>query len=103
LLGDAGFNYERQQGKPVNLPPVGSLTIDTSHAARRRGPGKDNWPEEMSDEQVERSIREAYKNGKKVKTQGDRVKVRGTDSSGRTVEMWVNLRTKTVETAYPKP
>ncbi|GIN86917.1 hypothetical protein J6TS2_33030 [Heyndrickxia sporothermodurans] len=45
--------------------------------------------------------RNAYKHGKKIKKQGNRVKVQG--ESGRLkIEMWVNTKTKVIETAYPK-
>jgi hypothetical protein len=54
----------------------------------------------MNESQVEKTIREAYKNGSKVQTQGDRVLVRG-EANGVTVEMWVNTETKVIETAYP--
>lgn len=45
--------------------------------------------------------REAYKSGKRLKTQGDRVKIEG-NGGGMKIEMWVNIKTKTIETAYPK-
>ena len=57
----------------------------------------------MTPSQIEKSIRDAYKNCKKIKTQGDRVKVRGTTKDNMTIEMWINTRTKTIETAYPFP
>ena len=46
-------------------------------------------------------IRTAYSNAKKLKTQGDRVKLRGTAQDGTVIDMWVNTVTKTIETAYP--
>ncbi len=46
--------------------------------------------------QVENLVREAYRNSKKIKTQGERVLLRGNN-----IEMWVNTKTKTIETAYP--
>jgi len=55
----------------------------------------------MSDDQIERTVRQAYRMGGKIKTQGDRVLVRGT-ANGMTIEMWVNKSTKVIETAYPK-
>lgn len=55
----------------------------------------------MSFKQVEKAVRNAYKNGNKVETQGDRVKVIG-KSESMTIEMWVNTKTNTIETAYPK-
>ncbi|WP_083564012.1 EndoU domain-containing protein [Chryseobacterium carnipullorum] len=54
------------------------------------------FPDNLSEGQVENLVRSAYKNSKKVKKQGDRVLLRGND-----IEMWVNTKTKTIETAYP--
>lgn len=54
----------------------------------------------MTPKQIERAIKDAYGQCKKIQTQGDRVKVRGT-SDGLTIDMWVNTRTKVIETAYP--
>jgi len=61
---------------------------------------KDLFPESMSRTQVERAVRQAYRFGKKVGSQGDRALVRG-QHDGLTIEMWVNRVTKTIETAYP--
>ena len=46
-------------------------------------------------------IKTAYKNGKRVKTQGDRIKVVGQAKDGTVIEIWVNKATKVIETAYP--
>jgi RHS repeat-associated protein len=104
-LGLSNFSLkisrQRRSASPVGLPGVRSVKVDVEHAARHR-PNGDNWPPGMTNRQIERSIRQAYRNGKRVRTQGDRVKVRGKDNDGRTVEMWVNTRTRTIETAYPK-
>ncbi|MNC77042.1 hypothetical protein D3C75_1288950 [compost metagenome] len=54
----------------------------------------------MNNSQIEKTVRDAYKNSSKLQTQGDRVLVRG-QSNGLTIEMWVNTKTKTIETAYP--
>lgn len=62
---------------------------------------KDLFPNNMSQKQIKKAITNAYKHGKKVKTQGNRVKIRG-KSSGMTIEMLVNIRTKEIETAYQK-
>lgn len=55
----------------------------------------------MTPKQIEKLIKSAYKNSKKIKTQGNRVKVRGNADDGSTIEMWINTKTKTLETAYP--
>jgi len=57
---------------------------------------KSTFPENMTQSQVEKLVREAYRYGERVRTQGDRVLVRGNN-----IEMWVNTTTKSIETAYP--
>ncbi len=55
----------------------------------------------MTDKQIENEVRNVYKYGEKAQTQGLRVKIIG-KSGSRTIEMWVNTKTKVVETAYPR-
>ncbi|MRX73039.1 hypothetical protein GJU40_12900, partial [Bacillus lacus] len=96
--------------KAINLPSYKKVSIDMGHimsghskaGGRAAQSGmKDLFPSNMSQKQIENAIRNAYQHGKKVKTQGDRVKVQG-KSGGITIEMWVNTKTKVIETAYPK-
>jgi RHS repeat-associated protein len=96
--------------KPVSLPSARKTKVDMVHVLDRHTKGgktaqqsgkKDLFPESMTPKQIERSIKEAYSNGKRIQTQGDRVLVQG-NSGGKTIEMWVNTKTKTIETAYPK-
>jgi hypothetical protein len=71
---------------------------------RRLAPGnkKDVFPAGMSEAQVEKAVRHAYRNGEVLQSQGaDRVFVRGPFGSG-SIEMWVNKTTKVIETAWPK-
>jgi Pretoxin HINT domain/Bacterial EndoU nuclease len=89
--------------KPINLPSWKKIKIDIDHIASghmkggsRVSPSKDLFPENMTKSQVEKTVREAYRNGQRVETQGDRVRVQGNN-----IEMWVNTRTNTIETAYP--
>lgn len=58
----------------------------------------------MTDKQVLDDIKYAYRNvQKKLKTQGNRVLLQGKSKSGKyNIEMWVNLETGIIETAYPK-
>jgi hypothetical protein len=84
------------------------LTIDIDHIASghmkggsRVSPIKDLFPETWTKSQVEKAIKEAYKSAKRIHTQGDRILVQGT-YQGKTIEMWINKVTKTIETAYPK-
>jgi len=85
--------------KPVNLP---SDHIASGHmrGGSRVSPNKDLFPDTWSRSQVELAVKDAYKSAKRIRTQGDRVLVRGT-SNGKTIEMWINKATKTIETAYP--
>ncbi|WP_223606936.1 EndoU domain-containing protein [Chryseobacterium sp. OSA05B] len=89
--------------KPANLPAWKTIAVDIEHIASGHMKGgsrvssiKTVFPDNLSEGQVENLVRSAYKNSKKVKTQGDRVLLRGND-----IEMWVNTKTKTIETAYP--
>ena len=63
-------------------------------AVNAKGSRKDVFPEHMTARDVEKAIVEGYRVAKKVKTQGERVRVQGGG-----IEMWVNTRTKTIETA----
>jgi RHS repeat-associated protein len=88
--------------KPVNLPGWRKVEIDIIHVAKRHmhgGPftaGRDLFPQWMSERQIEQAIREAYRYAKNVQRQGDRLRLRG-----KGIEMWLNLKTMMIETAYP--
>jgi predicted secreted protein len=71
---------------------------------RRLAPGnnKDVFSADMSVSQVEKAIRQAYRKGVVVKTQGDRVKISDPFGKKGKIDMWVNRATKEIETAYPK-
>lgn len=107
---DQKFLSEISKTKPINLPSYKAISIDMEHIlsghiksgnrAKQSGK-KDLFPENMTTKQIEKAIIEAYKNGKKLKSQGDRVKIEGY-GGGMKIEMWVNLKTKIIETAYPK-
>jgi RHS repeat-associated protein len=93
--------------KSINLPAWKSIAIDMVHIASGHMTGgsrvsslKTLFPEGMSSVQVERLIRHAYRNSKRVDSQGDRVLVRG-EAGGLAIEMWVNRATRMIETAYP--
>ena len=95
--------------KPVNLPSYKKIKIDMKHILSRHTKSgnvavqsgkKSLFPSYMSKKEIERTIKNAYKNGKRIKTQGHKVKVHG--KSGKLkIEMWVNTKTKTIESAYP--
>ena len=110
IAGATGFLTGRPRLKPVSLPAWRTIRIDMQHVASGHiaggariglGSAKSLFPANMSESQIERTIREAYKYGEKIDTQGDRVLVRG-QSGGLTIEMWVNKSSRTIETAYPK-
>lgn len=92
--------------KAVNLPAWRRVAIDMAHVLERHtvkgtsSAGRTTFPELMNEKGIERAIREAYRYGEKVASQGDRVLMRGT-SGGLTIEMWVNRVTEVIETAYP--
>ncbi|WP_437966775.1 FG-GAP-like repeat-containing protein [Sorangium sp. So ce260] len=98
-------------GARVNMPAWRKIAIDMDEVAsghmvggRRLAPGnkKDIFPVGMTETQVERAIRHAYRRGEVLHSQGaDRVFVRGPFGSG-SIEMWVNKTTKQIETAWPK-
>jgi len=95
--------------KRFNLPRWKRVKIDIDHIASghiyggsRVSPRKDLFPEYMTKGDVEKAVRDAYRHGERVRTQDDRILVRGQDSVSRlTIEMWVNVKTRTLETAYP--
>lgn len=89
--------------KAVNLPSLKKIIVDMEHIASGHMVGgsrvsalKTLFPENLSREEVKKLILEAYKNSKRIKTQEERVLLQGND-----IEMWVNTKTKTIETAYP--
>lgn len=105
VLGGGAAN---QAVKRVNLPAWKKLKIAMQHILSGHTVGglrvsrvKSLFPSGLSQKQIKNLIQSAYKNAKKVKTQGDRVKLRGKASDGSVIEMWVNLKTKIMETAYP--
>ena len=89
--------------KAIYLPAWKKIAIDMEDIASGHIAGgsrvsslKTLFPENMSVDQVEAAIRDAYRYGNRVETQGDRVRIQG-----QGIEMWVNTSTKTIETAYP--
>jgi RHS repeat-associated protein len=110
---DAGADAARgiTAGKRVNMPAWKKIAIDMEEVSSghmsggaRLAPGnkKDVFAEGMTQAQIERAIRNAYRHGEVLKSQGaDRVFVRGPFEHG-SIEMWVNKTTKKIETAWPK-
>jgi hypothetical protein len=96
--------------KPVNLPAWKKVDIDMKHIVDRHTAGgkifkqsgiKDKFPDDMSHGQIESTVRQAYRRSSVAgPSQGDRSFLRGR-ANGLEIEMWVNRRSKTIETAYP--
>jgi len=93
--------------KPVNLPSWKKVAVHMQHVLSGHTAGgsrvsslKDLFPENMNATQIERAVRQAYRFGERVATQGDRVLVRGS-AAGMQIQMWVNTVTEAIETAYP--
>lgn len=90
----------------VDLPSAKRISVDIDHIARGHMVGgntgnKDLFPEGWTRDQVKRAVLQAYSNSpKRVYTQGPRVLLEG-KADGLTIEMWVNVEEKTIETAYP--
>lgn len=94
-------------GKAVNLPAWRRIEIDMEHigsghmaGGSRVSPDKDLFPSSMDGGQVSQAVRQAYRNARRVETNGERVRVRGL-AGDLEIDMWVNTKTRTIETAYP--
>jgi RHS repeat-associated protein len=103
--------------KPVKFPAWRSVAIDmeevlsghTSTGARYLQSGiKDLFPDAMNATAIENAVRNAYRFGQQVgRKQIDsgtgeiRLRIVG-PWDRRTIEMWYNETTRTIETAYPK-
>jgi RHS repeat-associated protein len=114
IAGSSPLSAGVPAGSRVNMPAWKRIQIDMEEVesghmvgGKRLAPGnkKDIFPEDMSQAQVERAIRNAYRNGEVQYLQGvdrDRAFVVGPFGSHGTIEMWVNKTTKIIETAWPK-
>jgi hypothetical protein len=61
----------------------------------------DLFPSEMSSSGIESAIRQAYRHGDVVGSQGDRLRIVGS-GGGTQLEMWLNDGSRLIESAYPK-
>nr|VFK43641.1 MAG: EndoU nuclease [Candidatus Kentron sp. SD] len=110
--GWVGEKAVQQARKAVNMPSWKKVDIWMDHInsghtgsgwrAGCKGSNKSLFPEGMTRDQIETAIRQAYRNGKKVRTRGERVVIKG-EYQGMKIEMHVNTEDKIIETAYPKP
>jgi len=97
---------QRRQ-KPISLPRIGAADVDLAHileghceGGSRAGSSKTLFPAGWTGPEVLASILAAYRVAKRMQRQGDRIKVQGV-SHGLTLEMWVNMTDRRIETAYP--
>ncbi|HEX8361045.1 MAG TPA: RHS repeat-associated core domain-containing protein [Longimicrobium sp.] len=104
----AGTAEDPRRPKAINLPAWRRVDIDMDHitsghvrGGSRVSENKDLFPDGMTSRQIEAAVRDAYRYGERVRTQGERVLVRG-ESRGLRLEMWVNTETRKIETAYPQ-
>ena len=96
--------------KPVNLPSPKKLTLDLEHISSGHMPGGNRNPNGnksvfwgLTLEQAIKAIYEAYQHSSKLQTQGDSIKVVGySETYDILIEMWINVVTYIIETAYPK-
>ena len=93
--------------KPIGLPKITAADVDLAHIREahlpggvRAGASKTLFPAGWSEHDVLSAVLAAYTGGKRIETQGQRVRVLG-ESRGLSIEMWVNLISKRIETAYP--
>ena len=108
-LSSTGSGGGSPAGQRQNMPAWRKIAIDMKHIRDRHMPGgKDLAPGNkkdiflgMNEGQVERAVRNAYRQGTVMYSQGDRVFVRGPFGNGN-IEMWVNRATKEIESAWPK-
>ena len=101
---------QRNKGKSANLPAKKKVSLDMEHISSGHMPDGDRnrdgkktvfWG--LSLPQIEKAIMEAYSNATKLQTQGDRILLTGYSWTYElTIEMWINLVTLIIETAYPK-
>jgi hypothetical protein len=96
---------------PAWLPSFQKVSVDWDHifsghteAGARVLGGKDAtlFPYTWSEKKIKSAIQEAYTNATVVRTQRDRVLLRGT-SGDQTIYLWYNRVSKEIETAYPNP
>lgn len=99
----------QKRKKPANLPSAKKLTINMEHIKTGHMPGGSRNQKGLKSvfygltaEQIRKAIIDAYNSGTKWKTQGDRILVRGySDTYELLIEIWVNIKTYIIETAYP--
>ena len=95
--------YERPHhgaSPPRTNVPLSLASQSSGSRAYGRIDHKTLFPENLTRDQIENVIRQAYRYGKKTRTQRDKVIVVG-EHQGIKIEMWVDIKNKTIDTAYP--
>ena len=109
----SGFVHNKaiqQARKAVNLPSWKTIHIKMKHILEGhtnsgwrtgcKGNNKTLFPDGFSNKQLEKVIRQAYRYGKKTRTQGEKVVVVG-EYQGIKIKMYINTEKKIIETAFP--
>jgi RHS repeat-associated protein len=108
LKGALGLVPGARVLKAVNLPAWRTVSINMAHVLERHtvegalSAGRTTFPETMNARQIERAIRQAYRYGAKIGSQGEAVLMRGS-YGGLTIDMWLNRATRTIQTGFPVP
>jgi len=91
----------------VNIPSLSNVDADWIHIFKNHWEGSPlavrgnkTFFQGLTKEQIMNVVKGAYRNSEKIKSQGDRILLRGY-YQGWVVEMWVNKATRLIETAYP--
>jgi hypothetical protein len=101
----------QQAKKSVNMPSWKKIDIWMKHILSGHtgkgwrtgcaGNNKTLFPDGFSEKQVEKVVRQAYRYGRKFKTQNSTTVVVRGEYQGLKIEMYVNTEKKIIETAYP--
>ena len=87
---------------PIKMKHILEGHTDSGWRTGCKGNNKTLFPENMSEQQIEKSIRQAYRYGKRIKTKNSKVAVVVGEYQGLKIEMYVDLENKIIRTAYPK-
>jgi hypothetical protein len=106
-FGPGRVNPAAGSTKPIGLPAWKGVSVDVEHILERHtkagrfwSPSRTNFPEMMSEQAIIGAIKEAYKSGAKMGTNGERIYLEGT-GGGIRIGIWYNAATRTIETAFP--
>ena len=115
ILGRASRDF----GQRVNTPSPRDINVRMGHilenhtvagsgyrTSTRDGGNKDLFPERMTPQDIERTVREAYSNSREVSSPqynpNGKIKELEGESGGLTIRMYYNSDTKTIDAAFPQ-